>query len=813
MSKMKTTRFDMRSDYEQLKKNYEGAMGIVHAAQKDSIQNAWGAKRNNGKGFKVVFELIEDGGFSLLTITDNGKGLTGPWCQEKDKDYRKKLKDHTNRLLRSASLKNPGSGGKTGGLYGNGKLVNDMLCRKNHEKVMVDSLRSDDDRTVVDVREWLADGNPKSLSAEIPLYDEQAKAKISEVSKGLLTPLSEYGTRWTVINPDTPIIKAIRNGKFSGFISDTWWEILYKYEKKIDGIYIKYDGTTEKVKISNFHDQVLNTDKFQQKEITFKNVTYNDKGVKKKVRIKSFIFGFSDKPVLPIYNGIMIQRQQMPIVQSHELIEQNSGFIPDTMPRQYKERFFGLLVPDKDLDTLLADLDDTTHYNIMRGKNQTAYDALRIFLKQKINDFMLKEGIIKPTTVSVKKQEKESFNRTLKIVNEVFKTSGFSGTGGGKTKKAFSVKLNNIVKPEKIYMGSEVRDIEFSIRNNQQTSEKFLYTIYTTDEKQNIIEQLSVKQEMEIGSRKKANTPGLSFAISKDKYIDGSKIYLRCSVNAFQKKESAHTPIYINLEPDVNDKKYVSVLTADWPTEKSKRIDTDEELKNITFDSISYVHGDLEVYGIARLIDAGTGNHGQVLEEIYKTKRTENLQLKGDGQASTSFPVNFEDLTFNAELTDGMEKGKLLLRMKLYSAVDQSVNFGETTIDYQIGTELSSATMVIYYNENPRGSGIFKEVVEADLTTKGDNPRSAYQVDTDKENLCRINVKHPSYNKCKIDGVTALDRYNLDREVSEGLKLCLDHNIYEVFDENIEVGKLSPYETIKLIEKTKDQMFEKIDKN
>ena len=75
----------------------------------------------------------------------------------------------------------------------------------------------------------------------------------------------------------------------------------------------------------------------------------------------------------------------------------------------------------------------------MRGKNQTAYDALRIFLKQKINDFMLKEGIIKPTTVSVKKQEKESFNRTLKTVNEVFKTSGFSGTGGGKTKKAFSV--------------------------------------------------------------------------------------------------------------------------------------------------------------------------------------------------------------------------------------------------------------------------------------------------------------------------------------------------------------------------------------
>ncbi|MBG28383.1 MAG: hypothetical protein CMI31_00035 [Opitutae bacterium] len=810
MSKQRTMRVDIRSEYEQLKKKYEGAMGVIHASQKDPIQNAWGAKKNNGKDFKVVFEIIEDDGLVLLTITDNGLGLTGPWCEATDPGYRKLLEDPKNRLLRSASLKNPGSGGETGGLYGNGKLVNDMLCRKNHEKVMVDSLRSDDNRIVVDVREWLADGDPQHL--ETPLYDNEAEAKLSEISKGLLTPLSEYGTRWTVINPDTPIIKAIRSGDFYEFISNTWWEILYKYESKIDGIYIKYDGKKKKVKLSDFHDQVLKKKQFQQKEIKLKTVTYNKKRVKKKVRIKSFIFGFSDKPVLPIYNGIMIQRQQMPIVQSNDLIEQNLGFIPDTMPRQYKERFFGLLIPDKDLDTLLADLDDTTHYNIMRGNNQTAYDAIRIFLKQEINDFMLKEGIIKPTTVSVKKQEKESFNRTLKTVNEVFKTSGFSGTGGGKTKKAFSVKLNNIVKPEKIYIGSEITDIEFSIRNNQQTSENFVYTIYTTDEKQNIIEQYSVDQEMEIGSRKKANTPGLSFKISKDKYINGSKIYLRCSVNAFQKKESTQTPIYINLEPDVNEKKYASSLNADWPTEKSKRIDTDEELKNITFDCISYVHGDLEVYGIARLVDASDGNHGQVLKEIYKTEPSENLQLKGDGQASTSFPLNFEDLTFNAELTDGMERGKLLLRMKLYSAVEQSVNFGETTIDYQIGTELSSATMNIYYNENPQGSGIFKEVVQADLTTRG-NPRSAYQVDTDKENICRINVKHPSYNKCKKDGETALDRYNLDREVSEGLKLCLDHSNYEVFDENIEVSKLSPFETIELIEKTKDHMFEKIDKD
>ena len=81
--------------------------------------------------FTILFGALS---FSLLTITDNGLGLTGPWAQETDPGYRKKLKDHTNRLLRVASLKNPGSGGQTGGLYGNGKLVNDMLCRKNHEK-------------------------------------------------------------------------------------------------------------------------------------------------------------------------------------------------------------------------------------------------------------------------------------------------------------------------------------------------------------------------------------------------------------------------------------------------------------------------------------------------------------------------------------------------------------------------------------------------------------------------------------------------------------------------------------------------------
>ena len=91
MSTQRTMRVDIRSDYEQLKKNYEGAMGIIHAAQKDPIQNAWGARKNDGKDFNVVFEIIEDGGFVLLTITDNGLGLTGPWCEQTDNDYRKKF--------------------------------------------------------------------------------------------------------------------------------------------------------------------------------------------------------------------------------------------------------------------------------------------------------------------------------------------------------------------------------------------------------------------------------------------------------------------------------------------------------------------------------------------------------------------------------------------------------------------------------------------------------------------------------------------------------------------------------------------------
>ncbi|GAH82006.1 unnamed protein product, partial [marine sediment metagenome] len=71
---------------------------------------------------------------------------------------------------------------------------------------------------------------------ESPLHavdGQDGKRMLSEITGGLIAPLSSVGTRVVIVDPVDELIEDIKNGNFLRCIGETWWEIILKYNANI----------------------------------------------------------------------------------------------------------------------------------------------------------------------------------------------------------------------------------------------------------------------------------------------------------------------------------------------------------------------------------------------------------------------------------------------------------------------------------------------------------------------------------------------------------------------------------------------------
>ena len=138
------------AEIQKLIKTYnEDGMGVLHAVQKDNIQNSWGARKNlkKGTGFKVEIELINKENFKALIFSDSGTyGLTGTKFENLEEEALDKEIDFQDPNERLANFENHLNRGRdrdqiTGGFVGQGKLVSNI--HSTNYQVYYDSLRQD----------------------------------------------------------------------------------------------------------------------------------------------------------------------------------------------------------------------------------------------------------------------------------------------------------------------------------------------------------------------------------------------------------------------------------------------------------------------------------------------------------------------------------------------------------------------------------------------------------------------------------------------------------------------------------------------
>ena len=218
---------------------------ISHWLQKDGGQNCWDARKNlknKDKKWKCVFELHENISIkndktnkiekkTFVTITDYGTyGLTGRVLSDKDLLTNLDLDERWGRFENYAFRNKLPKGANAKHLLGSrgrGKYVFIAASKMSAggTKATLYETRRDDGvyrlgrRTV------------QKLKAQTIHADQTSNPTAEEVLKSHsgLSPIKHVGTRIIIPDPEDEVIDDFKDGTLRQFISETWWEIIQKY--------------------------------------------------------------------------------------------------------------------------------------------------------------------------------------------------------------------------------------------------------------------------------------------------------------------------------------------------------------------------------------------------------------------------------------------------------------------------------------------------------------------------------------------------------------------------------------------------------
>tara|TARA_Y100001980_G_C14553862_1_gene339657 strand:+ start:1213 stop:3600 length:2388 start_codon:yes stop_codon:yes gene_type:complete len=764
---MSPTRRSMPTHYgaemKRIIRNYEDhGMGILHGLQKDNIQNSWGARlTKKGQGFSVKIQLFEEEGFSAVTFTDAGtKGLTGT-VYENFQDVKDSIDRgiEEERLANFETHKNIGlnrQGQNTGGFVGQGKLISN-LNSKNYE-VFYDSLRSDDEKYLINTRYFdppNLDNDNMDIFLDNVIWDDSAKSKLQEISKGYLKPLETSGTRIIILNPSNELINYIKSGDLLSDIEDTWWEVLLKFS--IDGIFVNYEGQEHKAQCPEFFEHAFDVDD-DKVFITMRDVLQSGK-------IRKAVFGFADKKLPNRYNGLTIQRANMPINQAKELY--GTLYSPQ-LPDSHKGKFFGIILLDSNLESAVRGLEHETHYSLddRPRRGFQIYDAFKnAIMDFGINALKNKHGI-GANRGDTNQRARTISRQTKDDVNALFRQNGITGGIPNTQRSNFIINVkdtNNIKDPN--LMGDEL-SVQFEIKNRTYDDEISTVDIKVFDEQKRVVENLVIGEELEIGSRSKAVLEHCVIKLNNDKYESGVIYKIVCSAKIGDDTYKGDLKIYLNRLKEPNHKEFIVTPTVkSWPRSSNKRVDTGEKLKDISCRIASGILDPVEVF-----IDVQLYNKENNRTLNGKSFISEVFTLAPNGTKDIS---DIPDITLDDETTDGLGAGEIYCRFSLRAAE----NFQEN----KKGDQLASGQLLIYFNCDQPGSGIFEEV---SCEQCEDNVQAKYIVNDETGGfICIINSNHKSYNifyDQRDD--TFFEVYQKDLVIRQGLNVCFHRNMINVFD-------------------------------
>lgn len=437
------------------------AKGLTHGLQKDAIQNALGAAVNykSLKKWKVTFELIEIGNKDALLFFDEGTtGLTGDILtpdEINEKSSNNELGPKQN-LARFLSLFE--SGGNIGpGSYGRGKLVF-QACSKS-KTILCDSLRKDG-KYVAFKRTIIRNHLVQSRIFE----DKEAKEFIVNETNNELGELKKQGTRIIIIDIDPEkqdnglsikesFINSFKDGlddpecnkNFNKMIQETWWELLLKYNVKIE---LRWKDKVKRVEILEPLKSILvKKDNEKKWKVYEAKENINIKGEKYRIKKIRFVVAPKGTVIPDNFKEISVQRRRMKIGKINKNIE------PD--PR-IRKRFSGIIELEPDIEEIMLVPEDLTHYGY-KNLYYPAVKQIRQAIRKHLDLFQERLGIIKKSADEGLERE---LKEALKELNDQAPDLGLlTSIGSDKARKNLTIKFKKFNLPHPDSLRVEYTDV------------------------------------------------------------------------------------------------------------------------------------------------------------------------------------------------------------------------------------------------------------------------------------------------------------------------------------------------------------------
>lgn len=741
------------------------AKGLAHGLQKDAIQNAWGACKDK-KEWGCIFNVGQDSkGIVYLTITDKGTcGLTGKIYDNPDN-----IPDDLPPDERLARFENMNfSGGNYGpGLYGRGKLIFQAISKQG--SIIYDSL--------IEGGEYRL-GRRFQEGRHLRQFRKVLIGKDAEKMLGILTnnavqPLTEIGTRITIIDPRDEVIDSIKSGEFLDYINETWWEILHHPKVKIS---VSCDGKTTIASCSSFIEKLIE-ENFPEKKIYCKEAdVISIKGTP--YRIKRICMVKADSPVPEPLRGLYVQRKGMKVG-----LTDLRDFPPDL-----EEFFLGFIQLDKDYEQFIEEAEDLEHYSF--SANFASYRELKKYAQSQFDEFKKKLGYDVATDKSADERAQDTLEVAEEKLTQVMKDLGLSGLGKGKKKKEVTITVESISFPHEsnsVEIGDEIKNIVFIVRNKSNRGRELKVVVETRSAGGVLLEEVFSKRlSISAGQEKKVGPN--SIKIDSKKYPNPGQIFCICRAEEDGTiKAQAYIPIFIGMvAPQILEPVTLKLLDIQFPRDDSTRVNYNEEIKNIRYLATNQTADNIAVRFSIRIVDPK--NENSPIEELTN----HDFTLKSFSEKEIEIPkILIKEKTYSV-----IGEGEVQIRSRVVSLKEQ--------LDYKKGRKLARHTVRFWLNQDEPGFGIFED--KQTFHGGPDAPRAKVQQGSSGDRwVFLLNVTHPHYEAVR-DEVDDSNAYAFELMAREALYIALHSEVYEPFTEPIRQGD-QPYEVSKIYNATLDKIL------
>ena len=453
----------------------------------------------------------------------------------------------------------------------------------------------------------------------------------------------------------------------------------------------------------------------------------------------------------------------MPINQSRELY---SKFINPKLPDAYKDRFFGIILLDSDLGIALRPYEHETHYQFENRPQRgfQLYDAFKnTIIDHGIIALKNKHGIGAGRGDDNQRARLIS-RQTKNDVNELFKQNGISG-GILKSKKTmFNVNVHNTSNLKEMNLLDDELSVTFYVNNKTSSNVISKINISVYDENKRNIEDLIIDNEKEIEGESKLILQACDLKLDRNKYENGCIYKIQCSAEIMEKTYNGSIDVYVNRLREQNFRDFHVLPSVNtWPN-NNKRVDTNEKLEDINCLVSSSILDPVNVYLDIQLHSKENGrslNGRSFVSDIF--------ELNPNG---TEEIYNIPDIILDDESTEGIGTGQIYCKFSLRAA--------ENFQDSKKGEQLASGQLLIYFNCDPPGTGIFEEVSCEQME---DSVQALYRFNVETSGfICIINSNHKSYNIFSEQRDDFLfEVYQKDLVIRQGLLVCMHRGLAQAF--------------------------------